>query len=147
MKRPFLGLIALSLLTMLGPVPMAYAHWWWHHHSSPPAAGAGADNKSKRTKAGREPGMAKPVALYGTPKSLGWWHKYPGPMGAGGEQVAKNQTMHSESAKPQDSAQNTHPHHSLFAWLHHHHNEAQTTAQPTPPPAPAPTSATNSNDQ
>ncbi|HTZ46291.1 MAG TPA: hypothetical protein VMH20_01775 [Verrucomicrobiae bacterium] len=108
MKRPFFGVIAVGLLTTLGAVPKASADWWWHH-SSPQPAGAGADSKSKHTKShGRDPGMAKPVALYNSPKSLGWWHKYPGPMGAGGELVAKNQP-HAENAQPAQSVQNTSP--------------------------------------
>lgn len=159
MKRPFFGVIAVGLLTTLGAVPKASADWWWHH-SSPQPAGVGADSKYKRTKShGRDPGMAKPVALYNTPKSFGWWHKYPGPMGAGGEQVAKGQSTQpqnaqsqgasTEKAQPQQSAQNTSTHHGLFGWLHRHHNEAP--AAPTPQPnstaAPGTTSATNSDDQ
>jgi hypothetical protein len=39
-------------------------HWhWWHHE--------------KHAKKG------KTAPLYASPKSVGWWHRSPGPMGAG----------------------------------------------------------------
>lgn len=105
MKRSFLGLIAAALFAILGPVPIASAHdWWWWHHSSPKPAGVGADSKYKHTKSAKAPQMSKPIALFTTPKSIGFWHKSPGPMGAGGELVAQSKLAHSNAA-PQASAQ------------------------------------------
>ncbi len=97
MKRLFLALGAACLFTAFGPVPVVSAHWWWHHHSKSSNANAAANaeanpapKKSKPQKAHKEKhrhqGMNKPEHLYNSPKSVGWWHKGPGPMGAGSNQ-------------------------------------------------------------
>ena len=90
MKRLIFALCGALLLTTLGPLPVVSAHnWWWHHHSrsSPSPAGVGADNNAKRTKASKAHHEKGPrgdsAALYTSPKTVGWWHKSPGPMGAG----------------------------------------------------------------
>ncbi|HXX17652.1 MAG TPA: hypothetical protein VEJ47_22320 [Candidatus Eremiobacteraceae bacterium] len=87
MKRLILGVCALLLLTF-GPVPSASA-WWWHHKAKPAdATGAGASKKDKKTKVERtKHSRENHTPLYTKPKSRGWRHHSPGPMGAGsGEQ-------------------------------------------------------------
>jgi hypothetical protein len=95
MKRLLLALGAACLFTAFGPVPVVSAHWWWHHHSKSANAAANAEanpapKKAKPQKAHKEKhhhqSMNKPEHLYNSPKSVGWWHKTPGPMGAGSNQ-------------------------------------------------------------
>jgi hypothetical protein len=119
MKRLIFALCGALLLTTLGPLPVVSAHnWWWHHHSrsSPSPAGVGADNNAKRTKSSKarhEKGRrADSAALYTSPKTVGWWHKSPGPMGAG--------SGSSSGSKTQSAHRDKHHKHNFFAWFHHH---------------------------
>ena len=46
--------------------------------------GAGGDQKAQSAKAHTgKVQLEKPTPLYTSPKSVGWWHKSPAPMGAG----------------------------------------------------------------
>jgi len=90
MKRLFLALGAACLFTAFGPVSVVSANWWWHH-SKTAAAKAEASPKPKKAKPQKthkekHQRMNKPEHLYNSPKSVGWFHKSPGPMGAGSNQ-------------------------------------------------------------
>jgi hypothetical protein len=127
MKRILPAFCAAVLLTTVGPLPSAQASWWWHHHSGPGPAGVGADKNDKQTKSHRERAHRdKSVALYNSPKSVGWWHKTPGPMGAGSGESSKTQTARRERHHKEKSAQRAERRQSLFAWLHHHNSNSTT---------------------
>ena len=93
MKRLLVALAAVFLFTALGPVPSANA-WWWHHHSNS-SSKSSAPATPKSPKPGKTPKQPKThkekhqrdtntgSSLYSVPKSVGWWHKMPGPAGAG----------------------------------------------------------------
>ena len=83
MKGLLLGLFCAALPGVSGPLLAASAHgWWWHAKGAGPA-GAGSD-KARKAKAHREkPEREKREPLHKTPKTVGWWHKGPGPAGAG----------------------------------------------------------------
>lgn len=99
MKRLLFALACTFVLAIFGPVPSASAHWWpWGHHSkaaasSSPNADASSAHKGKTPKAPKAKKEKKAKAakssggahdpLYTVPKSVGWWHKGPGPAGAG----------------------------------------------------------------
>ena len=111
MKRLLLGLCGVLLLSAIGPVPRASAWWLWHRHhknaakpsasASDPAAGtastsAPAPAPSHMQKHSRwwhhqhHDKAATATAQNGVvttpgPRSMGWWHKHPGPAGAGAE--------------------------------------------------------------
>jgi hypothetical protein len=94
MKRLFLALGAACLFTAFGPLPVvsAHMHWPWHHSkSSASTANANAASlnpapkKSKTPKEKHQKGD-QPQHLWASPKSVGWFHKSPGPMGAGSGQ-------------------------------------------------------------
>jgi hypothetical protein len=98
MKRLLLVLFAALLLAVLGP-STASAKWWpWGHHSkskskSAAAASANADDppkKSSKPKKAKTPKtkhqkhqQASGDHLYSSPRTVGWFHKGPGPAGAG----------------------------------------------------------------
>jgi hypothetical protein len=95
MKRLLLVICAVSLLLTFGPVPSANA-WWWHHHSKSSSNAAASDASPAPAKTPRWPRKSKTPKthqdknqsqtggpLYSVPKSVGWWHKMPGPAGAG----------------------------------------------------------------
>ncbi|HUL34122.1 MAG TPA: hypothetical protein VL128_09590 [Candidatus Eisenbacteria bacterium] len=110
MKKILLGLCCALLLSAFGPVPSASAWWLWHHHHKNPAPAASG---SSGTTASAAPAPAptpapapkprhqhwgfwhhekheKAVVQNGVgttpgPRSVGWWHKSPGPAGAGAE--------------------------------------------------------------
>ena len=99
MKRLLPGLCCVLLLSAIGPVPSASAHWWsFHRHhkdaassaSEPtpaPAPAPAPKPKAKRSWFHHEH-QQQPVAQNGVtttpgPRSVGWWHKTPGPAGAG----------------------------------------------------------------
>jgi hypothetical protein len=90
MKQFVFGLCAAFALT-LGPVRVASAQSRWRHTGPGPmgAGAAGADNYFQwpnwpKPHIRRSHGhLEKPTPLYTSPKSVGWWHKGPGPMGAG----------------------------------------------------------------
>jgi|GEM_PF-2756217 hypothetical protein len=99
MKRFLPGLCGALLLSAFGPVPRASAWWFWHHHrkdSGTVAASANAGatpapapkpkpqhrgfwHHEKHEKVATQNGV---VTTPG-PSSVGWWHKTPGPTGAG----------------------------------------------------------------
>jgi hypothetical protein len=84
MKR-LLSVLGLVLF-LCALVPSSARAWWWSHHrnshDSPGPAGAGATSKAIRPK--KEKHLKEKVEhLYNSPKSWGWLHKSPGPMGAG----------------------------------------------------------------
>lgn len=121
MKRLLLGACALLLLTF-GPVPKVSAGWWWHHHSDPTPAGVGADKKMKHEKVHRDRHREQHEALYTFPKSLGWGHSTPGPMGYGsGRTESAKMNAHREQQHQEKLANTGHNHH-FFAWLHRNHN-------------------------
>jgi hypothetical protein len=78
MKR-FLPTLAIALC--LGALaPSTHAWWWPHHRKSSNSAGATSTaGKPKKEKHHKE----TVEHLYNSPKSWGWFHKSPGPMGAG----------------------------------------------------------------
>jgi hypothetical protein len=80
MKR-LLTTLALAL-SLCATAPSCAHAWWWSHHNSPGAKGAGANLKAAKTKK-QKPQKQKVEHLYNSPKSWGWWHKSPGPAGAG----------------------------------------------------------------
>jgi hypothetical protein len=122
MKRLLLGACAALLFLTFGPVPNVSAAWWWHHHSGPGPAGVGADKKLKREKVHHDRHHEQHQALYTAPKSFGWRHATPGPMGFGSghnestKMAARHEKHHSEKL-----ASTSHGHH-FFAWLHHDHS-------------------------
>ena len=98
MKRLLLVLAAGLLLAIFGPVPAVAAHRWWpwghHSHSKPtnassnpaPAAATPKNPKAKKQKKDKvhhEKHSGGNEPLYTVPKTVGWWHKGPGPAGAG----------------------------------------------------------------
>ena len=112
MKRLLLGLCGVLLLSAIGPVPRASAWWLWHrHHKNTGKASASAGDPAAATASTPAPGPApapahmqkrhwwnrqhheKPSAATAQngvittpgPRSVGWWHKGPGPAGAGAE--------------------------------------------------------------
>jgi len=96
MKRLLPALCVIALFTAFGPIPSAQA-WWWHHHaksssgsSASSAAEPSSAKPSKPPKHQKTPKAHKDKTqpgdgshLYSIPKSVGWWHKMPGPAGAG----------------------------------------------------------------
>ena len=75
-------LLSLGLAVVLCAIAPSSAHaWWWSHHSAGPK-GAGGNVKVAKTKTPK-PKKQNVEHLYNFPKSLGWWHKSPGPAGAG----------------------------------------------------------------
>jgi hypothetical protein len=101
MKRLFCVLACALFLAAFGPVPSASASWWpFKHHakSAQTSTDSTADpnaqpsKKSKSMKSAKtkkskhsqdNPSTGNSGHLYGFPKSVGWWHKGPGPAGAG----------------------------------------------------------------
>jgi hypothetical protein len=101
MKRLIPGLCCALLLSVFGPVPSASAHWWsWHNHGKKSSSGSTAPepgSKSKPPKKQKAPKEKKQkhhrektartdnngVVTTPGPRSVGWWHKQPGPAGAG----------------------------------------------------------------
>ena len=89
MKHFFFGL-CVAVVLIFGPVRVACAQHWWRQ-TGPGPMGAGADRinwaSSWNVKLAwphiRKASLEKPTPLYTTPKSVGWWHKGPGPAGAG----------------------------------------------------------------
>jgi len=94
MKHFVFGFCAVLFLTF-GPVRVVHAQYRWGH-SGPGPRGAGADkinwwtsswNYKWRWPHFREVQLEKPTPLYTSPKSVGWWHKSPAPMGAGADKI------------------------------------------------------------
>jgi hypothetical protein len=140
MKRLFLCLIAALVLAALGPLPSAEA-WWWHHSGTPNPAGVGADKNAKSTKTHHEKAHhEKTPPLHAFPKSVGWFHKTPGPMGAGSGNEGKTQTAQNDDHAKGTSTQTAHHHKSLLWWRHH---DAPTPAPTTA--APNTTASTSDN--
>jgi hypothetical protein len=90
MKRLLVIAACALVFAAFGPVPAASAHWWpWKHHSKTAAANGDTKpakaKKAKKSKAAREDNRSTGASgpLYTVPKSVGWWHKGPGPAGAG----------------------------------------------------------------
>jgi len=98
MKRLLLLLCCATLFSVIGPVPSASASWWpWHHHSKNSGSGSPHAPKPSKSKSPKAPKAKKEKhhhqkaaktdnAGVGTtpgPRSVGWWHKQPGPAGAG----------------------------------------------------------------
>ena len=103
MKRLLPGLCCALLLSAFGPVPSASAHWWsWlHHHKNSASTNAAPAPNAKPPKAPKTPKAPKAkktrhhhekaarndnngsVVTTPGPRSIGWWHKQPGPAGAG----------------------------------------------------------------
>jgi hypothetical protein len=79
MKRLLLGLVCILFLCALAPLP-AHA-WWWHHKHHAPANTAPDAKNTKAHDEKHHRGNSDP--LYTFPKTVGWWHKGPGPAGAG----------------------------------------------------------------
>jgi len=78
MKRLLPALVVALCLCALSP--SAHAWWWPFHHKSTNSAGATSNaGKPKKEKHHQD----KVEHLYNSPKSWGWFHKSPGPMGAG----------------------------------------------------------------
>jgi len=103
MKRLLPGLCCGLLLSALGPIPSASAGWWpWHRHSKSASASSNSapapnPSESKAQKSPKPPKEKKTkhhhekaakvdnagVVTTPGPHSVGWWHKQPGPAGAG----------------------------------------------------------------
>jgi hypothetical protein len=95
MKRIVLACCFLLALSTLGPVSAASAAGWpWHRHSKDSTAApadAGKTEKPKKAKQrrekksekAREQSAQKEARISPGPKTVGWWHKTPGPAGAG----------------------------------------------------------------
>jgi hypothetical protein len=87
MKRLFLVFAGALLWASVSPAPVSASWWKWGHHSKSNANAASKEHKQKthhswfhHDKAQRNSGGA----LYTSgPKSVGWFHKMPGPAGAG----------------------------------------------------------------
>lgn len=81
MKRLLQGFFGVLLLCALASSPARA--WWWHHKKHASTADTNATKahheKHTREKQARE----KHEPLYKFPKTVGWWHKGPGPAGAG----------------------------------------------------------------
>ena len=83
MKRLLLAFVAVFFLISVGPLPVASARSWWPH-SHRKGSPAVTKQKGKKSKASREEhGRSNSDPLYSVPRSVGWWHKQPGPAGAG----------------------------------------------------------------
>ena len=101
MKRLLLGLCGVLVLSAIGPVPRASAWWLWHrHHKSAANASSGSGAEpvpapapapmQKRSRWQHHRHEKASVAQNGVvttagPRSIGFWHKHPGPAGAGAE--------------------------------------------------------------
>lgn len=100
MKKLLLACSCTLLLAVFGPIPSASASWWpWGHHHSKKADNAAPSStseapapsaKSSKPKKSRMPKFRhekhqQPAGdhLYSVPNTVGWWHKGPGPAGAG----------------------------------------------------------------
>jgi len=82
MKRT-LPMLALALCVS-ALLPSSADAWWWSRHKSAPPAGAGATSKPVKPKKEKHRNdKPKGEHLYNFPKSWGWFHKSPGPAGAG----------------------------------------------------------------
>ena len=99
MKHFVFGLCVAVVLTF-GPVRVACAqHWWRQTDPGPMDAGANKQAKSEKQHTGK-PRLEKATPLYTTPKSVGWWHKSPGPMGAGADRINWASSWNVELAWP-----------------------------------------------
>jgi len=103
MKRLLLGLCGVLVLSAIGPVPRASAWWLWHRHHKDAKTGANTPGTAtsdatapapapmqKHSRWHRSHHQKAAVAQNGVmttpgPRSVGWWHKQPGPAGAGAE--------------------------------------------------------------
>jgi hypothetical protein len=82
MKRLLPVLACACVLAILAPTSVSARHWWPHRSKS--KAATTPKDTTKKTKAGREKHRDSGTEpLYSVPKSVGWWHKGPGPAGAG----------------------------------------------------------------
>jgi hypothetical protein len=97
MKRLLLILCGAILLSCFSPSPSVRAqapqgatvehqekHHWWNFHKN--KVHKEKVKKEKHHKDGQQQSAQQQSAgghLYNFPKSLGWWHKGPGPAGAG----------------------------------------------------------------
>lgn len=82
MKRLSLVFACALALAISSPAPASARHWWPHRSKS--KSTAEPKDKSKKSKAGREKHHDSGTEpLYSIPRSVGWWHKEPGPAGAG----------------------------------------------------------------
>lgn len=95
MKRLLLIFCGAILLSCFGPAPSVRAqdpqgatverqekqHWWSFHRNKVHKQKTKKDkhNKESRTASNANNGEH----LYNFPRSIGWWHKGPGPAGAG----------------------------------------------------------------
>ena len=77
MKRLLLVCCCAIVLTALGPLPSVHAQ---------APQGVGSEHKHRWFRSGsrkQKHHKEKHPPLYTSPKSKGWWHHTPGPMGAG----------------------------------------------------------------
>ena len=94
MKR-FVFVFCAVMVLAFGPVRLACAQHLWQH-TGPGPAGVGAEkinwwNSSWSYKWTwphfRREQLEKPTPIYTSPKSVGWWHKSPAPMGVGADKI------------------------------------------------------------
>jgi len=87
MKRLLLVLAAALIWAILSPAPVS-AGWWPRSHHSKAKAEANAGHKEHTRRAWfhhrqkQQHNSSDPLYTSG-PKTVGWWHKGPGPAGAG----------------------------------------------------------------
>ena len=91
MKRLILIVSCTLAMSAAGPITSASAdiRFWHRHHKDAAKTSVAPEAKSTKTsrhhsKLTREQ-AAREEATYGMPgpKSVGWWHTYPGPAGVG----------------------------------------------------------------
>jgi hypothetical protein len=88
MKRLFLVFAAALLWAALSPAPTSAGIWPFGHHSKVKSEEKPPKQHKEKTKRSwfhhehHQRNTAGPLYTSG-PKSIGWWHKTPGPAGAG----------------------------------------------------------------
>jgi hypothetical protein len=94
MKRLLLVLAAALVWAILSPAPVSAGWWPFGHHSKAKSASDAGQPPAHKEKAhhsifrrhvraqSQHVDPATPLYTSG-PKSVGWWHKTPGPAGAG----------------------------------------------------------------
>jgi len=96
MKRLLLVLAAALVWAVLSPAPVSAGIWPFGHHSKSKSVSSESQPKPKEhkekahhsffrhhEKAEKAHSDSTPLYTTGGPKSVGWWHKMPGPAGAG----------------------------------------------------------------
>ena len=96
MKRLLLIVCGAILLSCFGPAPSVRAqdaqgatvehqekHHWWNFHKNKTHKEKTKKSKHSNGNGNGSQQQAAGGPLYSIPKSIGWWHKGPGPAGAG----------------------------------------------------------------